>query len=121
MVSKFLTDLDAKELPNGHWQLTEPLEYLSSYLRKKIIVPTGFITNFMSVPRWPFIYAWLGDKYRRAGALHDYLYQSRLVTRWQADSELVDAMISLGASMIEALACWSAVRIAGGDRYGKND
>lgn len=121
MRTQFLNHLKTEELQSGEFRLIEPLIYHSEYLQKRIIVPTGFITNFMSVPRWPFIYAWLGDKYRRAGALHDYLYQSRLVTRWKADSELVDAMISLGASMIEALACWSAVRIAGGDRYGKND
>ena len=121
MRSKFLNHLKTEELPSGEFRLIEPLIYHSEYLQKRITVPAGFITNFMSVPRWPLIYAWLGDKYRRAGALHDYLYQSRLVTRWQADAELCDAMEVLGASDLEILACWAAVRIAGGSRHGKND
>lgn len=121
MKPEFLTNLKTEELPDGFWRLESPLIYQSKRLSKTITVPAGFITNFMSVPRWPFIYAWLGDKYRRAGALHDFLYQSRLVSRWSADSEMVDALHSLGASDLEMFVCWAGVRIGGGDRYGKND
>ena len=121
MSSQFLNHLITEEISPEKFRLLEPLEYISSSLKRKIIVPAGFETNFMSVPRWPLIYAWLGDKYRRAGALHDFLYQSRLVSRWSADMELIEAMGSLGANDAEIIACWLAVRIKGGDRYGKND
>ena len=121
MQSQFLNHLITEEVSPEFFRLLNILSYLSASLRRTIIIPAGFITNFMSVPRWPLIYAWLGNKYRRAGALHDYLYQSRLVSRWRADLLLAEAMYSLGASIFEIIACWLAVRIAGGNKYGAND
>ena len=116
--SQFLTQLEATELQDGTWRLDRPLFYFSSRINSTLFVPAGFTTNFMSVPRWPFVYAWLGDKYRRAGALHDYLYGSGCVSRYEADMILREAMNSLGASTTEINACWLAVRIGGWSRYG---
>ena len=75
----FLNNLNVK-LKDGSdsiWVLCRPLEYWSE-LAGLIIVPTGFETDFASVPRLPFIYTLWGDRVHREAVLHDYLYRKQL-------------------------------------------
>lgn len=76
-MGKFLTDLDVKRLHDKdgrkQWQLLSPLIYESSNVGL-IIVPTGFITDFSSVPRLPFVYWIFGGRGDKEGVLHDFLY-----------------------------------------------
>lgn len=76
-MGRFLTELDVKRLPDKdgrkQWKLLAPLIYESSSVGV-IVVPTGFVTDFSSVPRLPFIYWFFGGRGDQEGVLHDYLY-----------------------------------------------
>ena len=73
-MSKFTTDLEAK-LTGKTWELTSPLVYESDLLDATVTVPTGFKTDFASVPRLPLIYSMWGDRAHREAVVHDYLFR----------------------------------------------
>jgi hypothetical protein len=75
--SKFLTELDVRlKDDDAVWVLDSPLIYQSESLGVVIEVPTGFETDFASVPRVPIIYSLFGDRAHRESVLHDYLFRS---------------------------------------------
>jgi len=78
-MGRFLTELDVKRLPDKdgqkQWKLLSPLIYESVNVGI-IIVPTGFVTNFVSIPRWPIIYWIFGGTSDEESVLHDFLYQN---------------------------------------------
>ena len=119
MKSGFLTSLITEDIGNDLNRLVQPLRFNSA--KYGILeTPEGFVTNFMSVPRFPaFVFAWLGGRYKAAGAIHDYLYQFKILSRAASDHVLREAMGALGASGIEIYSCWAAVRLAGWRRYGR--
>jgi hypothetical protein len=71
----FLTDLIVKIVGVNHVQLSEPFKYESDILGRVITIPTGFVSDFESVPL-------MRGCSRRAGVIHDYLCRidSRPVT-----------------------------------------
>jgi len=71
MKPMFMDELRVKIVDEGY-QLTSPLRYARKL--EILEVPTGFVTNFASVPRVvrPFITGHGKDRY--AATLHDYLY-----------------------------------------------
>ena len=78
-MGRFLTELNVKRLPdkNGRkqWQLLSPFIYESANVGI-IIVPTGFVTDFASIPRLPFVYWIFGGAGDEEAVLHDFLYQN---------------------------------------------
>lgn len=71
---KFITDLQVMALPGARWKLMADLVWLEADV--EIRVPTGFITDFASVPR---MFQWaphfgVNGRSRKAAVLHDYLY-----------------------------------------------
>lgn len=78
-MGRFLTELRVERLPNKdgkkQWRLLSPLIY-ESVTVGIIIVPTGFVTDFASIPRWPIIYWIFGGTSDEESALHDFLYQA---------------------------------------------
>lgn len=108
------------------WRLEERLVYTGSSYIVPIAVPTGFITDFASIPKYLRFIIDNDDPIIRDGAvIHDYLYSicSNLkysrVTRKIADDLLFDAMIDLGATRIKAYTAYYAVRLFGGLFYKK--
>jgi uncharacterized protein DUF1353 len=69
--AQFLSHLRVEEVTETDWRLTNPLVYYSAVLQRQIVVPEGFITDFASVPRLPFIYWFAGDTARKAAVIHD--------------------------------------------------
>lgn len=96
----FLTELDAS-LKNGSdtvWVLNSPLVYVSDS-NGKIVVPTGFETDFASVPRVPLIYSLWGARSHREAVIHDYVFRKDsipLVGFWAANSLFLEAMEARG-------------------------
>ena len=73
--AQFITQLEAKLLNDDTiWELDSPLIFLSMKVGK-IHVPTGFQTDFASVPRVPLAFELYGDKAHREGVVHDYLFR----------------------------------------------
>lgn len=126
-MGKFLTPLEVRLCSEeaNEWELTSPLIYESLDVGL-IVVPTGFRTNFASVPRLPFIYWVLGGLAIEAAVLHDFLYTEphstgtgRRVTRAEADRVLLNtARESLG--YCRAWALYAGVRMAGNSYFGSD-
>lgn len=112
----FQNKLRTRKLPNFHkegkwYQLQEPLCFFDG--DKDYIVPTGFITDFATVPK---CLQWLykpNGKYTRSAVLHDYLYITPM-NRKEADKIFHKAMITDGVSEFTADIFYRAVRWFGG-------
>lgn len=100
------------------WILDKPLYFYSADLDKIIETPAGSDTDGCSVPRLPFIYAFVGNKYHRSGALHDDLYKRSVYEREVCDKLLYEALISEGCSAIRAEEFYIGVRAFGWQFYG---
>lgn len=89
--------------------LCEPLSY------KGITVPTGFKSDFASVPRvfWPIITPLSGGL--RAPIIHDYIYTRKAAqfTRKKADEIFLEIMAADGISAFKRYAMYYAVRLSG--------
>lgn len=85
----------------------------------KILIPLGFLTDFLSIP-FPFTEFVNNDgPYAAAGALHDHLYKEKIFDRKKSDEQLYDALIALKCNKIIATLIWFSVRIFGNKYYGK--
>lgn len=120
-MSKFLTELqveNADPLDDGNWRLTAPLVYQSDVAAMTFTVPTGFETNFASVPRAPVIYLLCGGTSNEAAALHDFLYSwPHPVTRPMADAVLREASAVTGVPAWRRYLMWAGVRVFGGSHW----
>ena len=70
-------------------------------------VPSGFITDFASTP----FFIWKMGLYSKAAVVHDYLYQSKLRTRMEADAIFYEAMLVLGVPKWKAGLFYWSVRL----------
>jgi hypothetical protein len=87
---------------------------------QSVIVPSGFVTDFASVPRA----FWSGlsphGQYSRAAVLHDYLYWTQTCTRAQADRLFLLMMRQSGVSLADQQTIYRAVRAAGDVGWQRN-
>ena len=114
---RFLNTLQVKQLPDERWELTQPLTFYSSF--GFVSIPAGFDTDFCSIPRIPFVYSWLGNRFQAAGAIHDYIYRYKMFPRWICDAILCEAAEALGATPVEQDVLWAGVRLGGWMYYGR--
>ena len=76
MRSQFITTLNCRLSDDeSYWILNAPLFYESEHLGCMICVPTGFKTDFASVPRIPFVYACWGNRAHHEAVVHDAMYR----------------------------------------------
>ncbi len=87
----------------------------------EILVPSGWETDYGSVPRvlWNFVPP-LGD-YSAAYVLHDFLYASETFDRAACDWLLLLALRDLGASWTTRNAVYCSVRAFGGFVWAKHE
>lgn len=120
---RFLTKLQVTLLDsrgNGAWELLAAFIYLTDLLENVVVVPAGFVTDFASVPRLPFVYSLLGNVGHEAAVLHDWLYSPKCEqkrTRAQADAVLREAALLAGVPEYKAQLMWLAVRMFGWQFY----
>jgi hypothetical protein len=79
----------------GLWRLMQPLAFEDDY-GVVWTVATDFLTDFASVPRLPFIYAWAGNTAHAPAALHDWAIRETVCPRAYADELFRQAMESIG-------------------------
>lgn len=112
----FLTSPDVHWLEDGSLELDAPLVYLDA-AGNRWEVPTGFTTDLASVPRLvPGVVRlfFRGPlQTARAAILHDWLYQSKTVSRRQADALFFEALRATGESRAGAWMMWLGVRSGG--------
>lgn len=121
MLAGFIGDLVAKLIDDdesGKWELQAPLSFYSSELDRSFTAPVGFTTDFCSVPRVPIAYDMLGNRARKSGTLHDWLYTTHVVDRETADKLLREMLQQNGVDECEAQAFYLAVRLGGGSHWG---
>lgn len=94
MISKFLTELSVSPIGDDDklWRTNEELQYQSHIFNGVITVPKGFVTDFSSVPKVPVVYETFGNRAHRESVIHDFLYQTHLVSKWKADRIFLEAM-----------------------------
>lgn len=102
---------DVSNEGRGSWKLLSPLIY------NDIEVPVGFVTDFASVPRIPFVFDLCGDRGNLASTVHDYLYSVRKYPRKQCDQVFRVALVEQGVKPWIARLMYWGVRLFGGSHY----
>ncbi len=121
----FLTKLSVEQIDENSFLITKPFQYLIEekelgrdfYDEKKgksvVTVPAGFVTDFASVPRIPFVYARYGGRGQRAAVIHDYLYAVGY-NRRKSDKIFQLALLDCNLPKSISYAMWLGMRIFGG-------
>ncbi len=85
-----------------------------------VTVPTGFVTDFASIPRifWSLVkpdgnYAW-------AAVVHDYLYWVQTTSKDVADKTMLYAMEDFGISALTKQSIYQAVHLFGQGAWNEN-
>jgi hypothetical protein len=76
-------------------------------------VPAGFITDFDSVPRLPLVHWLLKGRTKFSPVVHDYYYESKAVSRKEADRIFLKAMYYEGIPWYLRYPIYYGVRIGG--------
>jgi len=107
------------EKDGKHWTLEEDFEYYTDLLGNRIYitVPSGFITDFASIPKIFHSFIEDKDKYNKAAVVHDWLYNSRIYDRKTADKIFLEAMTVLNIHPIKRHIFYFAVRLFGWIRW----
>ena len=113
MKSGFRSKLQVEELDDERWKVLAPFLYESKLLDLTVVVAEGFITDFASVPRVPFIFDVLGDIAHGPAVVHDWLYMKGTYSRFMADRVLLEAMKSEGLVLWKRYQIYLGVRIGG--------
>ena len=95
----------------GEWALLEPLIYVDNKGYQHV-VPSGFTTDFASVPRAPGVYAVFGNRAHRPAVLHDYYCRTAQDkrSRSRGDELFLEAMLGINMPFWQAWSMWNAVR-----------
>ena len=117
-MSGFLTTLDCRKVGERRWSLLAPLRYELAP-GTVLEAPTGFYTDFASIPRALYLTTPPIGNYDAAAVLHDYLYFAQATTREQADGIFKQAMQDSGVLWYTRWKMWLAVRLFGGAIWRK--
>jgi len=122
-MSKFITELNVKCVSDNLWLLCDTLVFKSTLIGT-VKVPSGFLTDFASVPRVPIAYIFFGDRAHREAVIHDYLYRTDSkpsVTKHTADKVFLEAMKDRGKSWFVRSSMYLGVCLGGGFSYHKRN
>lgn len=124
-MGKFTAPLDLEYIDGRNWKVTAEFDYQTND-GETIKIPSGFITDFASIPRvlWAFLPP-TGD-YGLSALAHDWLYRHggriihttapngeityRIYSRAECDRIFLQAMEDLGVGWLKRRTMWLAVR-----------
>ena len=115
-MSTFTTPLVVSPLENGRdWKLAEPFKYVvgDEDALFEIKVPTGFVTDFASIPRLFWFILHPTGRYGKAAVIHDLCYRGHLFSRAISDGIFLEAMGVLKVSRWKRSLVYLAVRMGG--------
>lgn len=115
----FQDPLIVSYLDGRRWMLQAPFRYIDSKYGT-ITVPTGFTTDYASIPRLGWSTLGAPEQYALASIVHDYLYEKKLFTRATADGIFYRGLIESGIDEIRAALFYAAVRCFGGISWNSN-
>lgn len=107
--NKFPVPLDVERLNATNWKLTSGYKYIDDQ-HGLIIVPTGFITDFASIPKFMWSIAGAPSEYAPSATIHDYLCRNKIFARKECDKVFYRAMIYSGVNKVKAMLFYLAVR-----------
>ena len=119
-MAAFIGDLVVKLVQDdtqGLWELVQPLSFQSDVAGRTLVAPVGHRTDFCSVPRVPFVFDILGDRARKSGTIHDWLYTAHPVDREVADEVLREMLLVDGIGHADAEMFYLAVRAGGSSHW----
>lgn len=106
-----VTLVEESNWKRAKWRLTYPLIWRSpGYC---IIVPTGYETDFASVPRVFGTWLLFGGVANEAATLHDYLCDVKILTTKESNKLFYEAMLSTGIGKWKAWCMYQAVHLFG--------
>jgi len=108
-----IPSLVLRHIPAHHWHQRTQWEVVVPVTLLRFEIPMGFVTDGASVPR---VMWWLfppSGRYMAAALLHDYLLQSGLVTRAQADHLFLEVMVRMDVATWRRVTMFAAVRVFG--------
>ena len=102
------------------WRVYEPIGFECELdgERRAVSVPSGFETDFASVPRFFWRFAPPGGPYAAAAVIHDWLYVHRIGERYDADRIFLEGMKSAGVGRFQRSIIYRAVRMFGNAGWG---
>jgi hypothetical protein len=120
-VSQFTSPLIIELIGPNLWRTFYSFDYhVGSYPSKEIIVvPTGYVTDFASVPRilWPLLSP--VGKYGKAALVHDYCYTIKYKNnRKYCDKIFKEGMEVLKVNPITIFFMYQTVRVFGSKDWG---
>lgn len=120
-MSQFTSPLIIELIGPNLWRTFYSFDYhVGSYPSKEIIVvPTGYVTDFASVPRilWPLLSP--VGKYGKAALVHDYCYTIKYKNnRKYCDKIFKEGMEVLKVNPITIFFMYQTVRVFGSKDWG---
>ena len=121
---EFLTTIDVRYIDGVKWQLTAPYYAVVTHKDDSyriIKAPSGFITDFASIPRMPLVFLRFAGMAGLPALAHDVLYSEggSEDDRTYADLVFLQGMIDSGMDKIDANAMFQAVRVFGLSSFNK--
>lgn len=117
--AKFLNDLIVQRLKGKTWEVLQDFKYQTPIINGVVKVPSGFVTDFASVPRLPIVYFLTGNTAHKAAVIHDYLYRTHICNRRQADRIFKEAMKLTGVPGWRRFLMYSALRLCAAGTWKK--
>ena len=108
-----------KESGRPEWQLLQPFFFHSDLYGIDIEVPKWFVHDFASIPRLPFIFAYVGGLANQSSVIHDYLYYLHRngpnpfpleITKLMADNIFLEAMEAENVPLLKRKIMYAGVR-----------
>jgi hypothetical protein len=118
MNARFLSVLRVERVAGSdEWVLTSELAFSSAVLKRLVIVPIGFRTDFASVPRLPLAFLLFGGVADEAAVVHDFLYSTGACSRKLADEVFAEASAACRVPAWRRGPMWLGIRLFGARRY----
>lgn len=108
--------LDVRKVGDRTWELLAPVVYRGDHGNYQ--VPTGYVTDFASVPRLMWTLFPQSGRWDQAAVVHDYLITDILaggapwLTSVQVDREFRGALKALNVGFVRHWLMWAGVRWA---------
>ena len=105
------------------WALLKPISWRPNEPDSKILpvtAPTGFVTDFASIPREFYSLLRPDGEYAYPAVLHDYLYWTQQRSREESDDVFRLAMIDFQIGNLTVQTIYRAVRVFGQSAWNEN-
>jgi hypothetical protein len=103
-----------------YWMLKRPLVYKIGMTSLSITVPSGFVTDYASIPVDLQKIMRSTGPYSQASVVHDYLYWVQSCTREQSDNLFTIGMRESQVGRLQLQTIYRALRFGGGRAWDAN-